>query len=180
MSGTAAEAAKAARSLRRDVSDMCFMIRRHPSSRHATPYFGQGPVSSRSSRFDVLVTNAGVPSISVFEGTRMARAREVFEINTFGVIATTQAVLSQFRERGSGVVVDVTSTVVLGQMSLSVVCKASKMPPRTNWFLRPTHHGQRRPWATPRARPRGTSSNCALACVPTPLRKPRRRTGRTA
>lgn len=105
------------------------MIRRHPSSRHATPYFGQGPVSSRSSRFDVLVTNAGVPSISVFEGTRMARAREVFEINTFGVIATTQAVLSQFRERGSGVVVDVTSTVVLGQMSLSVVCKASKMPP---------------------------------------------------
>ncbi|WP_030907045.1 SDR family NAD(P)-dependent oxidoreductase [Streptosporangium amethystogenes] len=37
---------------------------------------------------DVLVNNTGVPSISVFEGTPMARVREVFETNTFGVMAT--------------------------------------------------------------------------------------------
>ncbi|GGJ41819.1 hypothetical protein GCM10010121_061120 [Streptomyces brasiliensis] len=41
-------------------------------------------------------------------------------------MATTQAVLPQFRERGSGVVVDVTSSVVLGHMPLSAVYKASK------------------------------------------------------
>lgn len=76
---------------------------------------------------DVLVNNAGVPSISVFEGTPMARVREVFEINTFGVMATTQTVLPRFRERGSGVVVNVTSSVVLGHMPLSAVYKASKM-----------------------------------------------------
>ncbi|MER5450933.1 SDR family NAD(P)-dependent oxidoreductase [Streptomyces sp. NPDC002764] len=76
---------------------------------------------------DVLVNNAGVPSIGVFEGTSMARVREVFETNTFGVMATTQAVLPQFRERGSGVVVNVTSSVVLGHMPLSAVYKASKM-----------------------------------------------------
>ncbi|WP_053720115.1 SDR family oxidoreductase [Saccharothrix sp. NRRL B-16348] len=76
---------------------------------------------------DVLVNNAGVPSIGVFEGTPMARVREVFEINTFGVMATTQAVLPGFRERGSGVVVNVTSSVVLGHMPLSAVYKASKM-----------------------------------------------------
>ncbi|MER5261964.1 SDR family oxidoreductase [Actinosynnema sp. NPDC002837] len=76
---------------------------------------------------DVLVNNAGVPSISVFEGTSMARVREVFETNTFGVMAMTQAVLPQFRERGSGVVVNVTSSVVLGHMPLSAVYKASKM-----------------------------------------------------
>ncbi|MGW9207387.1 SDR family oxidoreductase [Embleya sp. NPDC055664] len=75
---------------------------------------------------DALVNNAGVPSISVFEGTPMARVREVFETNTFGVMATTQAVLPQFRERGSGVVVNVTSSVVLGDMPLSAVYKASK------------------------------------------------------
>ncbi|MBO7936583.1 SDR family oxidoreductase [Streptomyces sp. S9] len=75
---------------------------------------------------DVLVNNAGVPSISVFEGMPMARVREVFETNTFGVMATTQAVLPQFRERGSGVVVNVTSSVVLGHMPLSAVYKASK------------------------------------------------------
>jgi NAD(P)-dependent dehydrogenase (short-subunit alcohol dehydrogenase family) len=76
---------------------------------------------------DVLVNNAGVPSIGVFEGTPMARVRDVFETNTFGVMATTQAVLPQFRERGSGVVVNVTSSVVLGHMPLSAVYKASKM-----------------------------------------------------
>lgn len=42
---------------------------------------------------DVLVNNAGVPSIGVFEGTSMTRVREVFGTNTFGVMATTQAVL---------------------------------------------------------------------------------------
>ncbi|MFE7975913.1 SDR family oxidoreductase [Streptomyces shenzhenensis] len=76
---------------------------------------------------DVLVNNAGVPSMGVFEGTPMARVREVFETNTFGVMAMTQAVLPQFRERGSGVVVNVTSSVVLGHMPLSAVYKASKM-----------------------------------------------------
>ncbi|MFC8430444.1 SDR family oxidoreductase [Streptomyces sp. NPDC057253] len=75
---------------------------------------------------DALVNNAGVPSISVFEGTPMTQVREVFETNTFGVMATTQAVLPQFRERGSGVVVNVTSSVVLGHMPLSAVYKASK------------------------------------------------------
>ncbi|MBW8798006.1 MAG: SDR family oxidoreductase [Streptomyces sp.] len=75
---------------------------------------------------DALVNNAGVPSIGVFEGTSMARVREVFETNTFGVLAVTGAVLPQFRERGSGVVVNVTSSVVLGHMPLTAVYKASK------------------------------------------------------
>ncbi|MFG2582769.1 SDR family oxidoreductase [Streptomyces malaysiensis] len=76
---------------------------------------------------DALVNNAGIPSMGVFEGTPMARVREVFETNTFGVMAMTQAVLPQFRERGSGVVVNVTSSVVLGHMPLTAVYKASKM-----------------------------------------------------
>ncbi|MEU5698186.1 SDR family oxidoreductase [Streptomyces aurantiacus] len=76
---------------------------------------------------DVLVNNAGIPSMGVFEGMPMARVREVFETNTFGVMATTQAVLPQLRERGSGVVVNVTSSVVLGHMPLTAVYKASKM-----------------------------------------------------
>ncbi|WP_406115570.1 SDR family NAD(P)-dependent oxidoreductase [Kitasatospora purpeofusca] len=75
---------------------------------------------------DVLVNNAGIPAIGVFEGTPMSRVREVFETNTFGVMATTQAVLPGFRERGSGVVVNVTSSVVLGHMPLSALYKASK------------------------------------------------------
>lgn len=77
--------------------------------------------------FDVLVNNAGIPEIGVFEGTSMERVREVFETNTFGVMAMTRAVLPRFRERGAGVVINVTSSVVLGHMPLSAVYKASKM-----------------------------------------------------
>ncbi|MDQ0786697.1 SDR family oxidoreductase [Streptomyces sp. B3I8] len=80
-----------------------------------------------SGAIDVLVNAAGVSSIGVFEGTSMDHVREVFETNTFGVMATTQAALPHFRERGSGVVVNVTSSVVLGDMPLSAVYKASKM-----------------------------------------------------
>jgi short-subunit dehydrogenase len=53
--------------------------------------------------------------------------REVFETNTFGVMAMTQAVVPQFRERRSGVVVNVTSSVTLTPMPLAAVYTASKM-----------------------------------------------------
>ena len=56
----------------------------------------------------------------------MAKARLIFETNTFGVIAMTQAVLPQFRARGSGVVVNVTSSVTLTPMPLVSVYIASK------------------------------------------------------
>ncbi|WP_330172155.1 SDR family oxidoreductase [Streptomyces sp. NBC_01498] len=86
-----------------------------------------GAVFEAAGPIDVLVNNAGIPSIGVFEGTSAARVREVFDTNTFGVMETTRAVLPQFRERGSGVIVNVTSSVVLGHMPLSAVYKASKM-----------------------------------------------------
>ncbi len=52
--------------------------------------------------------------------------REIFETNTFGVMAMTQAVLPQFRARRSGVVVNVTSTVTMTPMPLVAVYTASK------------------------------------------------------
>jgi len=50
-----------------------------------------------SGPIDVLVNNAGIGMIGALEGTPMARARQIFETNTFGVMAMTQAVLPQFR-----------------------------------------------------------------------------------
>jgi short-subunit dehydrogenase len=52
--------------------------------------------------------------------------REVFETNTLGTIAMTQAVLPQFRERKAGVVVNVTSSVTLRPLHLLSVYTASK------------------------------------------------------
>jgi NAD(P)-dependent dehydrogenase (short-subunit alcohol dehydrogenase family) len=76
---------------------------------------------------DVLVNNAGIGVIGVFEATPMATVRELFETNTFGVMAMTQAVLPQFRVRRSGVVVNVTSSVTLAPMPLAAAYTASKM-----------------------------------------------------
>jgi NAD(P)-dependent dehydrogenase (short-subunit alcohol dehydrogenase family) len=75
---------------------------------------------------DVLVNNAGIGWLNALEGTPMAIARDIFETNTLGTMAMTQAVLPQFRERRSGVVVNVTSTVTLMSVTLLSVYTASK------------------------------------------------------
>lgn len=75
---------------------------------------------------DALVNNAGIGMMSVLETTPMERAREVFETNTFGTIAVTQAVVPQFRQRQSGVIVNVTSSVTLRPLPMLSLYTASK------------------------------------------------------
>jgi NAD(P)-dependent dehydrogenase (short-subunit alcohol dehydrogenase family) len=79
-----------------------------------------------SGPIDVLVNNAGIGLAGAFEATPMATVREVFETNTFGVMAMTQAVLPQFRARRAGVVVNVTSSATLAPMPLVAAYTASK------------------------------------------------------
>lgn len=75
---------------------------------------------------DVLVNNAGLGLFGAFEATPMATVRDIFETNTFGTMAMTQAVLPQFRRRRSGLVVNVTSSVTLAPMPLVAAYTASK------------------------------------------------------
>lgn len=75
---------------------------------------------------DVLVNNAGIGLFGAFEATPMSTVREVFETNTFGVMAMTQALLEPFRARRSGVIVNVTSTVALAPFPLVAAYTASK------------------------------------------------------
>ena len=75
---------------------------------------------------DVLVNNAGIGLLNALEGVPMERVREVFETNTLGTIAMTQAVLPQMRERRSGVIVNVTSSVTQRPLHLLSVYTASK------------------------------------------------------
>ena len=79
-----------------------------------------------SGPIDALVNNAGIGAMGAFEATPIATAREIFETNTFGAMAMTHAVLPQFRERRSGVVVNVTSSATLARMPLVAVYTASK------------------------------------------------------
>lgn len=75
---------------------------------------------------DVLVNNAGIGLFGAFEATPMMTTRDVFETNTFGMMAMAQAVLPQFRARKSGVIVNVTSSATLRPMPLVAVYTASK------------------------------------------------------
>ena len=75
---------------------------------------------------DVLVNNAGIGVLTSLEGTPMSTVREVFDTNTLGTIAMTQAVLPQFRAKRNGTVINVTSTVTLKSLPLLAVYTGSK------------------------------------------------------
>lgn len=75
---------------------------------------------------DVLVNNAGIGLFGAFEATPMATVREIFETNTFGVMAMCQAVIPQFRARRAGTIVNVTSSTTLAPFPLVAAYTASK------------------------------------------------------
>ncbi|WP_390913845.1 SDR family NAD(P)-dependent oxidoreductase [Pseudosulfitobacter sp. SM2401] len=75
---------------------------------------------------DVLVNNAGIGMLSAVEGTDMAQARAIFETNTLGTIAMTKAVLPAFRQRRSGVIVNVNTSTTMKPFPLFSFYSASK------------------------------------------------------
>lgn len=75
---------------------------------------------------DVLVNNAGIGLLGALEGCSMENIRSIFDTNTFGTMAMTQAVLPQFRQRNAGVVINVTSSVTIKSLPLLSVYTASK------------------------------------------------------
>lgn len=75
---------------------------------------------------DVWINNAGIGLASVVEATPDATVREMFETNTFGVMAACRAIIPQMRKQGHGVIINVTSSTTLGVMPLVAVYAASK------------------------------------------------------
>jgi len=75
---------------------------------------------------DVLVNNAGFGAASPIELAPLDVVRRLFETNTFGTLAVAQAVIPQMRERRSGVIIDVTSSVTLKSLPLVGAYRASK------------------------------------------------------
>jgi NAD(P)-dependent dehydrogenase (short-subunit alcohol dehydrogenase family) len=73
-------------------------------------------IHSRYDAVDVLVGNAGIGAPGALEETSMDFVRRAMEVNFFGVVRTTKAVLPRMRERGSGRLLAVSSLAgVMGQ-----------------------------------------------------------------
>jgi NAD(P)-dependent dehydrogenase (short-subunit alcohol dehydrogenase family) len=81
---------------------------------------------ARFGQIDVVVNNAGVGLFAAAEATPDDVTRQVFETNTFGVMAVCRTVVPHMRERGSGTIVNVTSSVGIAPMPLVAVYTASK------------------------------------------------------
>lgn len=70
-------------------------------------------VIERFGRIDVLVNNAGIGSAGAVEENSVAQARNVFNINVFGVMRMTKAVLPHMRAQGSGRIINISSVLGL-------------------------------------------------------------------
>ncbi len=68
-----------------------------------------GEVLKRTNRLDALVNNAGYGGFGAFELSAPEQRRAMFDVNVFGAMNVTQAVLPHFRQNRSGVIINVSS-----------------------------------------------------------------------
>ncbi|HVJ42408.1 MAG TPA: SDR family oxidoreductase [Dongiaceae bacterium] len=80
----------------------------------------------RFGQIDLLVNNAGFSLFGLFEGTSPAKIREQFDVNLFGVMAVTRAILPHFRRNKAGLIINVSSGAGLFTLPLLSMYCASK------------------------------------------------------
>ena len=62
-----------------------------------------------SGPIDVVINNAAVANVGVLEGFTVEQAKQLFDVNFFGPYRIFKKVLPSMRERGSGLIISVTS-----------------------------------------------------------------------
>jgi short-subunit dehydrogenase len=85
-----------------------------------------GQVVSTSGRIDLLVNNAGVGLIAGAEESSLEQAKALFDVNLFGVIRLTQAVLPTMRRQRAGRIVNISSVMGLIPAPFMALYAASK------------------------------------------------------
>ncbi len=66
-------------------------------------------VIRRTGRIDVLVNNAGFGISGAVEDTEESAVRKIFDVNYFGTLFLTQAVIPHMRENGGGTIINMSS-----------------------------------------------------------------------
>jgi NAD(P)-dependent dehydrogenase (short-subunit alcohol dehydrogenase family) len=75
---------------------------------------------------DAVVNNAGYGLFSIFEGTTRAAIQRQFDVNLFGMMDVTRAILPHFRSNGEGTIINVSSGAGVFGAPMASIYSASK------------------------------------------------------
>ena len=83
-------------------------------------------VLAEAGRIDLLVNNAGMGLLGAAEESSTVQAQALFDVNVFGVLRMTRAVLPAMRHQGKGRIVNVSSVLGLIPAPYSAVYASTK------------------------------------------------------
>jgi NAD(P)-dependent dehydrogenase (short-subunit alcohol dehydrogenase family) len=81
---------------------------------------------ARFGRIDALINNAGFGLFGVFEVTPREKVQEQFDVNVFGVMDVTRAILPHFRENKGGLIINISSGAGIFTLPMLSLYCASK------------------------------------------------------
>ncbi|RNF34381.1 oxidoreductase [Paracoccus methylarcula] len=83
-------------------------------------------VLAEAGRIDLLVNNAGIGLLGGAEESSIAQAQAVFDVNVFGVLRMTNAVLPVMRRQGKGRIINLSSVMGLVPAPYNALYAATK------------------------------------------------------
>jgi NAD(P)-dependent dehydrogenase (short-subunit alcohol dehydrogenase family) len=83
-------------------------------------------VLDKAGRLDVLVNNAGIAMVGAVEETSLEEAQWQLDVNFYGLVRMTKAVLPHLRERQSGTIINISSLLGIMGSPYSAFYAASK------------------------------------------------------
>ncbi len=110
VSGKNAEAAESVEGWAKDKSATVFVVELDVAD-SASVNKGVAEAIDKAGGLDVVVNNAGIANMGVQEAFSIEQVKQVFDVNTFGPMRVTNAVLPHLREKKAGLIINISSIV---------------------------------------------------------------------